>query len=358
MSNDDIIKKLLKKVNKSYGEGAAQLLTERERISAVSTGSLATDYIIGPYCRGFPLGKLSQVYGGEKAGKSMLMCHTIRQAQKQGLPVFLVDRENHYTEEWVARFGAKTDEITNLWPKTIEEAFGMLEACVSTLEEVERPGGLFIIDSLQSLLPQVVYENDSPYSEGLASAARYLSSRLGKHVERIWAAKLGLIIVGQIRIDPSPYGRDYTPGGKALEHFSVLRLKMKFKEALLERDPVTKEDDRIGFVAEIVTEKNNVGGKPSGRVTRIEFSDWGKCDDTSGLLKIASDLGLMTVSPNGWYESETLGMRFRGAEKWKKNCTPEIRAKLEEMAFDPVLVLPNSIDGDKDGTCTDPVLSD
>lgn len=354
MSND-LIMKLMKKVNKEYGEGAAHLLAERERIDAVSTGNLATDYIIGPYCRGFPLGKLSQVYGGEKAGKSMLMCHTIREAQKKDLQVFLVDRENHYTEEWVARFGADTDKIINLWPKTIEQTFGMLEAAVSTMEELEKVGGLFIIDSLQSLLPEVVYSNDSPYSEGLASAARYLSSRLGKHVERIWSAKLGLIIIGQIRIDPSPYGKDYTPGGKALEHFSVLRLKMKYKEALLERDPVTKEDERVGFVSEVTTEKNNVGGKPSGRTTRIEFSDWGKCDDTQSLLKVASDLGLMDVSPNGWYESKELGLRFRGADKWKENCTLEIRSKLEAMAFNPALVLPRSIEeNNASGTNTVP----
>jgi recombination protein RecA len=312
-----VIKSLLKTVNKDFGDGAAQLLREREEIDAISTGSIPIDYIIGPKCRGWPLGKISQVYGGEKAGKSMLMCHTIREAQQLGLPVFLVDRENHYTADWVERFGAKTEDIIDLWPQSIEQTFGMLNECVTAMETAEQEGGLFIIDSLQSLLPQVVYENDTSYSEGIASAARYLSSRLGMHVDRIWSVKLAVIIVGQIRIDPTPYGRDYTPGGKALEHFSVLRLRMKFKGEIMEKDPITKDEDRIGFISEVSTDKNNVGGKPSGQHIKVEFSDWGKCDDTAGLLKIASQLKLIETSGAGWYKSDELGLKFRGVEEWR-----------------------------------------
>jgi recombination protein RecA len=328
-------------MSKQFGDGAANVLGARPPVRAVSTGSLAIDYLIGPYCPGFPLGQLSQVFGSEQSGKSLLCCQALAQAQNDGLPVFLVDREMHYSGAWFERFGGNKDNVFDLHPQTVEDCFGMVEAACEYITDNGFPGGLFVIDSLQSLPTRTMYEDDSSTAEGLSAVARYLSSRLGRYIDKIWAPRLGLVVVGQIRTSPSPYAkeRDYTPGGSALKHYSVLRLKMINKGVIK-----VKEDgyeNRIGFEVKVSTVKNDVGGRAPFKETIVKFYDGTGATDDDALFQIALETGLITGGQAGYYQC--LEQKFRGKGGWPDFLAKngEVREAIMERAFDPEIVLRN-----------------
>ena len=334
--------KFINAVSKQYGDGSANVLGERPPIQAVSTGSLAINYLIGPYCPGFPLGQLSQVYGSEQSGKSLLCCQAAAQAQKDGLPVFLVDREMHYTPQWFERFGGDRDAVYDLHPQTIEDAFGMVEMAAEFVTDSGKTGGLFIIDSLQSLPTRTMFEDDTGTGEGLSAVARFLSNRLGRYVHKLWEPRMGLVVVGQIRKSPNPYAgqREYTPGGEAITHFSVLRIKMRNKGLIK-----VKEDgfeNRIGFEVAVSTVKNDVGGRAPGKETIVKFYDGTGATDDDALFQIARETGLVTGGAAGWFEVADFG-KFRGEKGWPDFLAENasVRDAILERAFDPEIVLQN-----------------
>ena len=334
--------KFIDAVNKKHGPGAANVLGARPPIKAVSTGSLGINYLIGPYCPGFPLGQLSQVFGTEQSGKSLLCCQAAAQAQKSGIPVFLVDREMHYTPEWFERFGGDKDKVFDLHPQTVEDCFGMLETAAEYITEQGLPGGLFIIDSLQSLPTRTMYEDDTGTGEGLSAVARYLSSRLGRFVDKIWEPRLGLVVVGQFRESPNPYASDrqYTPGGNALKHYSVLRIKMRHKRIITVKEE--GYENRIGFEVVVSITKNDVGGRAPGKETIIKFYDGTGATDDDALFQIARETGLITGGAAGWFEVEGTG-KFHGEKRWPEFLAghEEIRQVIMDRAFDPEIVLRN-----------------
>jgi recombination protein RecA len=333
--------KFIDSISKQFGDGAANVLGARPPVRAVSTGSLAINYAIGPYCPGFPLGQLSQVFGTEQSGKSLLCCQALAQAQNDGLPVFLVDREMHYTPQWFERFGGDKEKVFDLHPQTVEDCFGMVEAAGEYITDNGLPGGLFVIDSLQSLPTRTMYEDDTGTGEGLSAVARYLSGRLGRYIDKIWTPRLGLIVVGQLRESPSPYAKDrqYTPGGNALKHFSVLRLKMVHKSVIK-----VKEDgyeNRIGFEVKVTTVKNDVGGRAPFKETIVKFYDGTGATDDDALFQIALETGIVTGGAAGYYQC--LEKKFRGKDGWPEflSKNPEVRDSILERAFDPEIVLRN-----------------
>lgn len=329
-------------MSKQFGDGAANVLGERPPTQAVSTGSLAIDYLVGPYCPGFPLGQLSQVFGTEQSGKSLLCCQALAKAQAQGLPVFLVDREMHYTPQWFERFGGDKSSVFDLHPQTIEDCFGMVEGAAQHITDIGAPGGLFVIDSLQSLPTRTMYEDDTGTGEGLSAVARYLSNRLGRYIDKIWAPRMGLIVVGQLRESPSPYAKDrqYTPGGNALKHYSVLRIKMRHKSVITVKE--AGYENRVGFETVVTTTKNDVGGRAPYKETIVKFYDGTGATDDDALFQIARETGLVTGGSAGWFEVEGQG-KFRGEKGWPEFLAGHdaIRQAIMDRAFDPEIVLRN-----------------
>lgn len=333
------------RIAKELGEKSVSFLAERPPLDAVSTGSVALNATIGPYCPGIPLGRLSQILGSEGSGKSLLCCQILAEAQARGLATFLIDRERHYTSEWFERFGGDAEKVYDLQPATTEDGFAMVEeAAKFTGENFE--GGIFVIDSLQSLPTATQFEADTGSSEGLAAQARFLSARLGRYVEHIDRGHLGLIVVGQIRDNPSPFARlddrQYSPGGNALKHYSVLRLEMHARARILEKDPDSGEEYGVGFTSSVEVVKNDVGGMAPRKVVELDFRDGTGSDDTHALFRLAKTLGIVEQS-GAWYSVPIVGKKFQGKDNWVEFVKehPALVEEITRMAFDPEIVLPH-----------------
>lgn len=341
MGEQELYDRFKKLVDKSSGleDGSFSLLSSRPPLECISTGSLAIDALIGPGCPGIPLGRLTQVFGAEQAGKSLLMCLIMAQAQKDGFPVFLVDREVHYTPEWFERFGGDAGKVVDLQPQTVEQCIDTLILILQSMEETNTQGGLFVIDSLQSLPTEKMFNADLATKEQLAASAKIFSDRLPGLMYRMEQAKLAVVSVGQIRDNPSPFARledrVYTPGGNALKHFTVLRLLMQYLGPILEKDE-NGEENSVGFTSRVSLVKNNVGGIVKGRAVDVDFMNYGGADDTNALFEIARKGGLISGGPTWFYYEDEEGkeVKFQGKKNWKPHCKGALLDRIKELAFD------------------------
>ena len=129
----------------------------------VSTGSYALNHIIsGDFNKGIPLGKVSIFAGDSGAGKSYIVSgNIIRDAQRQGIFVILIDTENALDESWLISLGVDTSEDKLLKinlgmiddvAKTISDFMSDYKASMADVPKEERQKYLFVIDSIGMLM--------------------------------------------------------------------------------------------------------------------------------------------------------------------------------------------------------------
>src|SRR6056300_572949 len=129
----------------------------------ISTGSYALNYLIsGDFNKGIPLGKVTVFAGESGSGKSYICSgNIIREAQKQGIFVILIDSENALDEAWLHAIGVDTaeDKLLRLGmsmiddvAKTISNFMKEYKADYGDKDQEERPKVLFVLDSLGMML--------------------------------------------------------------------------------------------------------------------------------------------------------------------------------------------------------------
>ena len=129
----------------------------------ISTGNYALNYLIsGDFNKGIPLGKVTVFAGESGSGKSYICSgNIIREAQKQGIFVILVDSENALDEAWLHAIGVDTaeDKLLRLGmsmiddvAKTISNFMKEYKADYGDKDQEERPKVLFVLDSLGMML--------------------------------------------------------------------------------------------------------------------------------------------------------------------------------------------------------------
>lgn len=129
----------------------------------IGTGSYALNYLISDdFFKGVPLGK-STIFGGESgAGKSFIVSgNLVREAQKKGVFVVMIDTENALDEAWLHALGVDTspekmmriscamiDDVA----KIISDFMKDFKATYGSEKPEDRPKVMFVIDSLGMLM--------------------------------------------------------------------------------------------------------------------------------------------------------------------------------------------------------------
>ena len=90
-------------IEKQFGKGSIMRLGEasaRMATDAIPTGSISLDLAIG--IGGIPRGRVTEIFGGEAAGKSTLAQHIIAEAQKLGGTAAYIDAEHALDPSYAA----------------------------------------------------------------------------------------------------------------------------------------------------------------------------------------------------------------------------------------------------------------
>lgn len=206
----------------------------------VSSGCLPLDIIMGG---GFPVGRITQIFGDFSSGKSLVAVHALKQTQDIGGITVMLDTEATGVSSMIDAVGLDRDSVLYFKPDMIEEIFDIIIKVIDTVDEqyaadlkknsaTEYPLTTIVWDSIAATTSEA--ELDTARKEGLRKAAgmadhaRLLSKMFRILPRMISEKRIAFICTNQIRAKLGVlYGeKEDTFGGKAVKFYSSVMLKM------------------------------------------------------------------------------------------------------------------------------------
>jgi len=228
MTAEEVMAKVFAATKKKYGDTSISKLGENRSAmisGVIPTGIEALDKF-GLGCGGWPLGRMSEVFGPESAGKSSLVASSIAGVQRVGGNAFLGDVERAFTADRAKSFGARVDEVGSLDPADLQTFGNMLVDALKALPN-DGPPALFIEDSVPALITKEELKGD-PGDEYMGIRARFYSKLCTYLVQELPRKNAHMLFVNQIRMKIGVmFGNpETTPGGNAIKFYSTHRIRM------------------------------------------------------------------------------------------------------------------------------------
>ena len=295
----------------------------------VSTGNFALNYLIsGDFNKGIPLGKVTVFAGESGAGKSYICSgNIVKEAQKQGIFVVLIDSENALDESWLHALGVNTEE-----DKLLKLNMAMIDDVAKTvndfmveyraMNEEERPKVLFVIDSLGMLLtPTDAAQFEKGDMKGdMGRKPKALTSLVRNTVNMFGSCNVGMVCTNhtyasQDMFDPD----DKISGGQGFIYASSIVVAMK-KMKLKEDEDGNKISEVKGIRAGCKIMKTRYAKPFEGVQVKIPYETG--MNPYSGLVDLAEKQGILKKDGNrlrfGEPDSANEIKQFRKA--WESNA--------------------------------------
>ncbi len=211
-------------IEKSYGKGAIMRLGDKSlhnEIRCLSSGAFSLDLALGG--RGFPRGRVVEIFGPESSGKTTLTLHVIANAQKEGGICAFVDAEHALDPAYARKLGVKLEDLLVSQPDTGEQALEIVETLVRS-----NAVDVVVIDSVAALVPRAEIEGEMGDSF-VGLQARLMSQALRKLTAAIARSDVLVIFINQIRekIGVMFGSPETTTGGRALKFYSSVRVDIR-----------------------------------------------------------------------------------------------------------------------------------
>ena len=212
-----------------------------------------------------------EFFGKESSGKTYLACMLAKRIQESGDNVFYVDAEGSLDLGHIQGLGVNPEMFAFTQESGAERVFDIICKVV----EMPEPPKLIVVDSVAALTP----EKEEPDKMGVAELARVLSRGL-RVVNQINKSSI-ILLINQVRETISLYAAETTPGGRALRHWSSIRMdirqgtRIKQSDAPTHKKHIGKEkDDVIGHHINIKVAKNKTA-IPFGSTRLFYYTDTG-----------------------------------------------------------------------------------
>lgn len=275
-------------IEKTFGQGAIMKLNseaDTAGIPGIPTGALSLDLALGG--RGFPRGRIIELYGPESSGKTTLALHAIASAQKEGIAAF-IDAEHALDPSWARKIGVNLDDLLVSQPSYGEEGLQIAEMLVKS-----NAVDLIVVDSVAALVPKAELDGEIGDTH-VGLQARMMSQAMRKLTGAISKAKTTVIFINQIRekIGVMFGSPETTPGGRALKFYSSARVDVRRASTL------TDGDTQIGIRMRAKIVKNKVA--PPFRIAEFDMYNTGGISMEADLLDLAVEEKIVDRS-GSWY---------------------------------------------------------
>ncbi|HOV69129.1 MAG TPA: recombinase RecA [Clostridia bacterium] len=314
----------LGQIEKQFGKGAIIRLGDQSAkvaISAVSTGCIELDYILG--VGGIPRGRITEIFGPESSGKTTLALHCLAEVQRAGGTAAFIDAEHALDPVYARALGVDIDELYVSQPDTGEQALEITEALV-------RSGAvdIVVIDSVAALVPKAEIEGEMGDAH-VGLQARLMSQALRKLAGIISKSNAIVIFINQLREKVGVmFGNpETTTGGKALKFYATIRLDVR------KADVIKEGMDIVGNRVKVKVVKNKVA--PPFKSVDFDIY-YGKGISKEGsLLDFGVTKGLIEKSGSWYsYNGNRIGQGKENARQFlcdNPDIAHEIEQKLRAM---------------------------
>ena len=314
------LEKALADINKRFGKSSVIVLGDEEpnKVNCISTGSLQLDKILGG---GIALGRISEIYGVEGAGKTSLCLQLVAKCQETGGNVAYVDVENAVDLNYARTLGVDVKHLIFSQPSSAEQALDIVEALVKS-NEVK----LVIIDSVAALAPQAELDGEMGDAT-IGLQARLMGKALRKITAAVNQANCAVVFINQLRSNIGGYGNpDTTTGGRALKYAASQRVEMRKTTAIKEGPNV------VGNMVKIKIVKNKICPPMQSVELPLIFGEGFKPGEE--VINLAIDFEFIEKS-GAWFVTHD-GQRFQGKVNVKAYYDehPELLEELTKMVKD------------------------
>jgi len=257
----------------------------------ISSGLVLLDKALG---KGYPVGRIIELFGSEGSGKSYISLLALAAAQRSGKKVALFDIENSFDPNWASQIGVFVSEPSidnNLL--VLQADYG--EQVFEGIKVLAENGySLVVVDSTAALVPKSEFEGEIE-DQTMGVQARMLSKALRIITPVLSKNKCTVIFINQLREKiergPAMFFGDPTdsPGGRALKFYASVRIRV-------EKGSVIKDENKnkIGHQIVIKVVKNKVG-IPYKEV-RLNFYYGKGVDEKQSIIDYLLEKGIITQS--------------------------------------------------------------
>jgi recombination protein RecA len=221
---------LIDDIRKEYGTDSITLDPEWDNTKRFPTGNFAFDYASGG---GFPMGRVSVIYGQESSLKTSLTLMCIAQAQRNypdKVCVF-IDLEGHFDPAHAKSFGVNVQKLLYSTPGSAEDAVDIVEKLIYAEDVI-----LIVIDSLAAMVTE--RELDSSASKAVVGGSGLVIGKLYRKMGRALNAiratgrNPAVLCINQIRYKIGVmFGNpEVMPGGQAFKYVSSMTVKVSAKD--------------------------------------------------------------------------------------------------------------------------------
>lgn len=309
----DIIKDLTLKKNRKFD---VSLLSDENSPCVVSewlsTGCLALDTIMGG---GLPYGRMTEIYGDNSTGKSLIAAQLASLAQQDGVTVVYVDTESAVSIAIMEAVGVDIKNMIYSSPDTVEEVFELFEGAIHSKSSRDPNGKMLLIwDSVAAT--SVNAEMEADYGKAMMGRhAALISQAMRKFIRQVAKERIAVLFLNQTREKIGVmFGDNVTTfGGKAVGFYASIRIQLRMGQKLKEANKI------VGIQSRAQVVKNKLAQPYLCARLPIFFGHG--IDDELASFQYLKDAGIMKRS-GSWYALDGIEDKFtlkNWAEVYDKN---------------------------------------
>lgn len=314
----------LDKLEKAYGKGTVMKLGDNavEEMDVISSGSVSLDLALG--VKGFPKGRIVEIFGPESSGKTTIALHALAEAQKAGGIAAFIDAEHAFDRFYAEKLGVDTENLLISQPDNGEQALEIADNLI-------RSGAvdILVIDSVAALTPKAEIEGEMGDSQ-MGLQARLMSKALRKLTGSINKAHTCCIFINQLRdkIGVMFGNPETTTGGNALKFYASLRLDIRKSSQIKEGDEV------IGTRTKVKIVKNKVA--PPFKKAEFDIMYGEGISKVGEIVDLGVELGIIKKSGSWFSYGDTKLGQGRDAVKLILKDNVELMQELEEKIVEKI----------------------